>query len=173
MPQRIGQVLFAGLVMSIGAFTVVAATRMVFRQSFPSTSIHVGDLRVAYFAQTLGELRVHRSVENEPLLIGGVMYPSGIGTHANSEVKVRWSKSAREFKGGCGIHDNAGPLGSIVCSVVIGTRRVAVSPLLRRGDPAWEFVVGVGGVTELMLIATNGEDGFSHDHVNWVNLRLR
>ena len=109
-----------------------------------------------------------RSVQNEPLKLGGTLYKRGIGTHADGEFHIRLAKGSRRFTAVVGDDDFAIGHGSVEFIVKNGLKAVLWrSGILRGGQPPKKIDLNVEDVDELHLIVTSGGDGNNWDHADW------
>ncbi len=106
--------------------------------------------------------RANRSVEGNPLRIGGREYAEGVGTRANSVLFVRLGGGSERFTALVGADDNAPPPAPgrnrpapppvpVVFRVVGDGRVLYVSRPLVRGDSAERLSVNVAGIRTLVL----------------------
>jgi uncharacterized membrane protein len=119
-----------------------------------------------------GQLRYDHSVDGNPLSIGSLGFPRGLGTHAASRIRLRLPPGTTRLEGACGVDDEVGARGSIRCEIVAGDGAVLFSSgLLRGGMPAQRFAVDARGQETLELVTDPTGDGIDFDHVDWVDLR--
>ena len=132
----------------------------------------VGWFEVVSSFQQYGELRRDRSVDGGPLSVAGRVFVSGFGTHANSRIQLHLDSGYRRFVGECGVDDEVGKEGSVLFRVVYRGRTLFVSPLIRGGDSAVPFNIGVTGCQDLTLLVEDADGSIGHDHADWLDLRL-
>jgi alpha-galactosidase len=104
--------------------------------------------------------------------IRGTKFEHGIGTHAISRMRVDLGGKAVRFAASVGIDDTAEGQGSAEFIVVGDGRILWRSGVLTGKAPAAKVNVDVTGVRTLLLRATDGEDGASHDHADWADARI-
>jgi hypothetical protein len=105
--------------------------------------------------------------DNE-LRLRGTPYTSGIGALANSRLQVRADRQFGRFSAEVGVDDSSPERRTKVRFEVYGDgRRLAVSPALGAGDPAFRLNAGVAGVGILELVAREVGRGATPAVVTW------
>jgi len=128
---------------------------------------------IAQASQTYKAVQRDRSVEGNPLSIGGKSYTTGLGAHAVAEIPVSVPAGVVRLTGAVGVDDGAGAgKGSVKFRIVSGNAILWESPVLKCGDPAVAFEVAAPATRhrKLYLQADKVEDD-SYDHADWVDLR--
>jgi hypothetical protein len=128
------------------------------------------DFEVVRYGQGWGELRLDRTVTGAGLSVAGVAYSHGLGTHAQSLIRLRFKHDVKTLRGACGVDDAAGPNGHAAFRIREGHGKVLFDsgPLLPKA-PAQPFKVPVGADRELILEAYV-PGSISHAHADWLNL---
>jgi len=106
--------------------------------------------------------------DGRTLRIAGTSYAKGFGTHAASEIVVPVG-GARTFSAKVGVDSEVGNGGSVAFQVWAGTTKLADSGVVRGGQAARTLAVDVTGRIEIRLVVTDGGDGVSSDHADWVD----
>ncbi len=120
-----------------------------------------------------GSVEMNRAVSRRPLKLGGTVYPSGIGTHAVSEITYNLHGRFRTFSSTVGVDENNGrPLGSVEFVVAGDGKELWRSGVMRRDQRPKECRVPIAGVRILVLKVLDGGDGIDYDHADWVNARV-
>jgi hypothetical protein len=122
--------------------------------------------------QDYGGLVPRRSVDQNPLRIGGKEFSRGLGTHANSQVQFPLGNRYRRFEALVGVDDEKQGAGSVVFQVVVDGRKVFDSGVMRGKQPAKKVSVPLDGAEELLLVVTDAGDGITCDHADWADARL-
>jgi hypothetical protein len=127
--------------------------------------------------QGSGELQIDRSVANIPMRVGGQSYATGLGTHADSWIRVRAAKNGR-LTGGCGVDDQKGDVeklkSAIRCVIMNDAREVKFdSGPLQGTEPPRSFDVEMREGEEFVLEATTLSTDIGYGHVDWVELQLK
>ena len=110
------------------------------------------------------------------LRCGGRSFENGLGTHANSRIRIRTVKPLAKFHGFGGAAENAFMASVIpqapklVFSVETAGKRIACSDALHYGEVA-EFNVDLNGATELELVI-QAPTGTTFGHANWAGTEL-
>lgn len=134
--------------------------------------VWLDELKLTVARQDWGTLRRRRSVEGNPISIGGKKYARGLGTHANSEIVVAVRNRYARFEAEVGVDDEKGGRGTVVFQVLADGIRVYDSGVMRGGQRAKKVSVSLKDVDELALIVTDAGDGINCDHADWANARL-
>jgi hypothetical protein len=131
------------------------------------------DFEVVRYGQGWGSLRLDQSVAGNKLKVAGAEYASGLGTHAQSLVRIRFKHNVSVFSGSCGVDDEAGPRGHAGFRIRDSGGSVLFDSgeLFANGEPR-AFSVPVAASRELVLQAyTPGSNG--HAHADWLSLSAR
>ncbi|MCX7800820.1 MAG: NPCBM/NEW2 domain-containing protein, partial [Fimbriimonadales bacterium] len=137
-----------------------------------STAIPLQDLDLGAMVQEWGEPRRNRSVDGNPLSIGGAKFGTGVGTHANSTLTVVVSGKAERFRAKVGVDDEVGDRGSVEFLVLADGKPVWRSGVMRGGQPAQSCDVPLQGARTVELRVSDAGDGIDHDHANWAEAVL-
>ncbi|WP_040197848.1 NPCBM/NEW2 domain-containing protein [Candidatus Soleaferrea massiliensis] len=119
-----------------------------------------------------GEIGVNQSASGGALSIGGTVYESGFGVHADSE--IAWFLGGRKVKltGFCGIDDTGNDKSSAAFQVWGDDKKLFDSGTMKLGAAAKELEVDVEGCSLLRLVVTDADDGISGDYGDWCGLEL-
>ncbi len=133
-------------------------------------------VRVEVVRQDHSVLHYRQSCLGTPLKIGSQAFEHGLGTHANSEIRVRVPPAARRFQAWVGIdnnHDTGGVRGSVQFSVDIAGREVFRTPTLKGGqEPARVDLELPAGTRELVLKVDTTPDGPGWDQSDWADAQI-
>jgi alpha-galactosidase len=134
------------------------------------TPILLDDLDLAGMAQGWGSPQASASVSGAPLRVAGESFDSGVGTHAPAAWKLPLAGKATEFRGKVGVQEyvNNPGVGSVEFIVRGDGRELWRSGVMRGKDSAKDVRVSLAGVKELTLEVTDGGDGNSSDHADWL-----
>jgi len=135
-------------------------------------TVPLASLDLAKMTADWGRPQRDRSVEGNPLSIGGRTFEGGVGTHANSVLFVNLGGAAETFRAFVGCDDESGAKASVEFEVLGDGRTLWTSGTLRGGDAAKEAVVDVRGVERLVLLVTDAGDGIDYDHADWAEARI-
>lgn len=133
-----------------------------------NTLVPIETLDLSAIEQGWGKPQIARSVDGNPLRIGGKTYTSGLGTHAPSVFRIDLGGTAERFSAWVGIDDEVAKQSASAIFQVIGDGKVLwQSEVLRNGAPAVRADVDLKGVRRLVLKVLETEDGMDYDHANW------
>jgi alpha-galactosidase len=115
---------------------------------------------------------VNRSIENNELSIGGKKFDKGVGTHANSSIRVSVDGKAKRFVALVGVDDEVGNKGS-VRFLVFGDGKVLFdSKVISGSEAAKKIDVSLVGVKIVELQVTDSGNGNNSDHADWVDAKF-
>lgn len=118
------------------------------------------------------EPKANQAIGGGPLLIAGKTFVSGVGTHANSKLRVDLGGQARRFTAQVGVNDTASAQGSVEFIISGDNKELWRSGVMKVGQPAKPVDVNLTGVKVLTLRATDGGDGEGNDHANWADAQI-
>jgi len=104
-----------------------------------------------------------------PVRIAGKEFTRGVGTHAESRLRVDIRGKARRFFAHVGVDDSAGEKGSVEFIVSGDGKVLWRSGILTGGKPAVPVEVSLAGVETLTLRVSDGGDGADSDHADWAD----
>ncbi len=110
----------------------------------------------------------NKSVEGNPLTIGGKVYPTGIGTHAESRWVIQLGGKATKFTATVGLDDETKGKGSIEFILKCDDKKVWASGIMKPGTPAKFVNIPLAKVQRLSLLVTDAGDGSDYDHADWI-----
>jgi hypothetical protein len=113
------------------------------------------------------------SGDGKPLTLDGTVYPKGYGVHAPSELKysLAGTDNAKcvRFKAQIGLDDEVGTQGSAVFQVWGDAGKLYDSGLMTGASATQSVSVDLRGQSSLRLLVTDGGNGKSFDHADWIN----
>jgi len=118
-------------------------------------------------SQEYGSPRKAKTVDGNPLKLGGKTLPTGVGTHAHSEMAINLNGTAKEFKATVGVDDETDGLGSVRFMVYGDNALLADSGNMKGHDAAKQIDVDLSNRKTLRLVVTDADDGIDHDHADW------
>ncbi|WP_082618134.1 endo-alpha-N-acetylgalactosaminidase family protein [Oerskovia sp. Root22] len=110
--------------------------------------------------------------DGKPLSLRGVVHEKGLGTHANSSVRVFLAAQCDAFTATVGVDDVQGTKGTVQFKVVGDGTQLAQTEVLKGGGKTVDLDVPVTGVRYLDLIVTDGGDGNGNDHADWGSAKV-
>lgn len=103
-----------------------------------------------------------------PIRIDGTAYEKGLGTHADSAVRIKLGGKCKSFHAVVGVDDRQTSAGSVQFKVLGDNREVVpLTEVLRARSAALTLSGDITGVDELVLQATNAGDGNGNDWASW------
>jgi len=139
----------------------------------PVEGLRLSSLDLSSTRQGWGKVQIDKSVTGKDLLIAGKKYEFGVGTHANSIIKIRLNKRTVKFIAVVGVDDAAlGNPGSVTFCISGDNKILWESPLMRPGQAALPVDLEIKKVKILTLEVKDGGDGIGYDHGNWAEARF-
>lgn len=133
----------------------------------PPGAIWLESLDLSTIEQEWGQPHAARSVDGNPLRIGQLEFPHGVGSHASSEWIIELEGAATSFHAAVGVDREVGERGTIEFSVWVDEREVARTGLLRGGEAPELLAVDLTGARTMMLVVESGPDDINYDHADW------
>jgi alpha-galactosidase len=138
----------------------------------PASTVFLDGLDLSAMTRGWGDVRANRSVEGNPVTIGGRAFDRGIGTHAKSVWTVDLNGPATRVTAWVGIDDEKQGCGSAAFRVKTDGRLLFDSGVMRPGEAAKRVDVDVKGARRLRLEVTDGGDGIDCDHADWAEAAI-
>lgn len=136
-------------------------------------SVWLSSLDLTHIVQGWGKPQVDKAVSGKPLSIGGQPFQHGLGTHADSLVRLDLKGTTETFSARVGVDDGAGnPAGVIAFKVVGDGKTLWKSGTMKLGQPAKSVDLDVKGVQTLVLLADAAGNGISFAHADWAEAKL-
>ena len=142
-------------------------------QDTPANAVWLDTLNLKNVSQDYGDPHAGKSVGNNPMTVGGVVYPHGLGTHAVSRLLVNLRGAATRFEAMAGVDDEkkTSPA-SVQFQVYVDGKRKLETPILHGGDVPVPISVDLTGAKRMILVVTDAEDGNDSDHADWAGALL-
>jgi alpha-galactosidase len=139
-------------------------------------------VRAERLSQGWGELQADRSIVGQPIRLAGQTFEHGLGTHADSRIRLRAGQPIRRLRAVAGLDDNPacrrgnedmGNPARLVFSVTADGRELWRSPALGINSPPACLDVAADGVRELILEARDITGrALNYGHADWADLEL-
>lgn len=114
-----------------------------------------------------------KSVTGKDISIAGIKYAYGVGTHANSIIRLQLNRKAVQFQAEAGLDDQAlNTSGSVVFKITGDGKTLWESPVLKSGSAAVPVDLKISKVSDLVLMVTDAGDGMDYDHADWAEARF-
>jgi Gpi18-like mannosyltransferase len=107
-----------------------------------------------------------------PLSVQYAFYQTGIGTHAPAREVYDIAGKFKTLKTDYGVDTNGGPQGSVTFEVWGDGKRLFASEPIARFELPRHIDVDITGVKTLELVVTDGGNGNTDDHADWLNTYL-
>lgn len=133
------------------------------------TRVPLSRLDLSHMHQGWGEPQVDRNIVGEPMRIAGEAFSEGVGTHADSVIRVQLDGDVRRFSASVGIDESAGGRGTVRFRVYVDGKVRFDSGVLRGGAPAKDVDVDLSGAKPAILWAGSAGDGIDYDHADWAD----
>jgi alpha-galactosidase len=157
--------------MKITSALIVLAFLSAF-ESAHSQEIWLDQLNLSAMDAGWGSPNVDKSVEGNPLSIGGQKFQRGVGTHAISHMRLDLDGKANRFTALVGVDDEAGERASIEF-FVLGDRKVLwQSGVMKKGEAPKMADVNLSNIRTLGLLVSNAGDGSDWDHADWCEAKF-
>ena len=135
-------------------------------------TVWLSSLDLSPIMQGWGQAQADKAVTGKPLSIGGKKFERGVGTHAQSLLRLQLNGGAEKFSAWVGVDDAAGSdQARITFKVIGGGKTLWKSGPMKLGQPAKQVDVNVKGLKMLLLTAETGED-ISFAHADWADAKL-
>lgn len=140
--------------------------------SITTDEIRIEELDISAMSCGWGTPQFNKSIQSTPLSIGGQVFQHGIGTHATSTLLIKLNSKGKIFTAKVGVDDASGEKASIEF-YVLGDRKILwESGVMKKGDSVKYINLDLKGIKKLGLLVTDGKDGISYDHANWVDGKI-
>ncbi len=158
------------------SFVAIAALSFLFTSApgrlAAAETVWLSSLDLHGVEQDWGKPHADQSVDGHALSIGGQKFEHGLGTHANSTVRLALHGQGERFTAKVGVDDEVGKgRGSVTFQVVGDDKTLWQSGVLRGGDAPKEIGVDLRGVRSLLLLVDGGDD-ISYDHADWAEAQF-
>ena len=135
-------------------------------------TVWISSLDLSPVMQDWGKAQADKAVTGKPLSIGGKKFERGLGTHADSLVRIDLKRGAEKFSAFVGVDDGAGSDRASISFRVMGDGKTLWKTNgMKLGQPARKVEVDVKGIRILLLVADTPGDA-SNGHVDWADAKL-
>jgi alpha-galactosidase len=136
----------------------------------PVRTVWLSSLNLEKMTSGWGTPQKDKSIQKQPLRIGGRQFENGVGTHANSVLHVDLKGSCRRFSAYVGVDDEVeGNIGSVRFRIYADDKLLFNSNIIKAGEAPQQVDVDLTGRKNMILIADSAGDNISYDHANWAN----
>jgi alpha-galactosidase len=135
-------------------------------------TVWLSSLDISPITQGWGQPQADKAVTGKPMAIGGKAFERGLGTHADSLVRIQLKGGAQKFMASVGVDDAAGSDHATLSFRAIGDGKTLFKATgMKLGQAARKVDVDVKGIKMLLLLADSGGD-VSYGHADWADARL-
>ncbi len=140
------------------------------RGAFADQFVPLSSLDLKNTEQDWGDPQANKSVGGNGLSIGGRKFDNGLGTHANSYLRIQLDGNAKKFRAQVGVDDEeAGQPAMVRFSVIGDGQTLWQSGMMKGGDAPEQADVDLTGIKKLLLFVNNGGDSIDFDHADWAD----
>ncbi len=136
-------------------------------ESLASEKVWLSSLDLRKMTAGWGNPMADHEISGGALIINGVKFDKGVGTHAESRMRVDLAGHGRRFQAKVGLDDSAQARGSVEFIVAGDGKILWRSGVMAGRQTAKAADVDLAGVRVLQLRVTDGGDGTSDDHADW------
>ena len=137
---------------------------------FADERVWLDELDLKGFEVDYGVATAGKSVDGNPLKVGGKTYAHGVGAHANSSATFRLDGKAISFEAKVGLDAEVPDgKGSVEFRVLADGVRVYSSGHISKKDTVKEVKVDLAGVRQVELVIDEAFDSVAYDHADWVD----
>ncbi len=133
----------------------------------PANGMWVEQLDLSKMSQGYGTSQAARSIVGKPITLKGVVYPHGVGTHADGAMVIDLKGAAERFIAMVGVDDETAGKGSVSFDVWVGDTLAASTGTMHGGDAPKLLSVDLRGAQQVTLETTDAGDGNGFDHADW------
>ena len=138
----------------------------------PANAVRLESLDLGKIEQGWGTPQAGRSVDGRPLAIGGVAFQHGLGTHAESQMRIDLKGAVLRFVSMVGVDEEVGSKGSVEFEIWVDGKKAAASGVCRGGQKPKMLAADLMGAKSLVLVVTDAGDGIDSDHADWAGAML-
>jgi alpha-galactosidase len=110
------------------------------------------------------------SCMGNPIILNGITYEKGFGTHASSILYMKLANGSARFHSVVGINDEEKETrGSAVFKIYSNNVLLWQSGVMRSRGPSETVNISMAGIDTLLLCTETTEDGPGYDHTDWAD----
>jgi alpha-galactosidase len=165
--QNIGSIFICFLVCIMLAM-YLSGCASVFESDKPTRTVWLSSLDLEKMTSGWGRPQQDKSVQSQPLRIGGTSFDRGVGTHARSVMHVNLKRSCRKFTAQVGVDDEVGSNRGSVCFRIYADGKLLFdSGTMKAGDDPKPVEVDLTRRKNTVLVVDPTDDNVSYDHADW------
>ncbi len=151
---------------------LICATILLVPRRCSADTIWLSSLDLTKMKQGYGTPMVDKSINGQPISIGGRKFAHGVGSHSSGSFVIDLGGHATRFTAWVGIDDDAQPPGSATFKITGDGNLLWSSGVTLAGEPPKEVNVDLRGVKILALRIGDGGNGNGMDHADWADARI-
>lgn len=132
----------------------------------PQGTIWLDSLDISKITQGWGDPHAGRSVDNNPLSLGGVVYPHGLGSHAECAIPIDLHGDVTRFEAMAGVDDEKKGHGSVTFALLVDGKKVLQTGVLHGGDKPKLLSADLTGAKRMVIVIGDAGDGNDSDHAD-------
>jgi alpha-galactosidase len=137
-----------------------------------ANSIPLTSLDLTKMTSGWGSPQRDLGIAGSPLSIGGKKFANGVGTHANSKLRLELGGRGKRFSAQIGVDDSAGLQGSVEFIITGDDKILWQSGVVSGGKPAIPVDISIVGIHVLSLRVSDFGDGTVFDHADWAEAAI-
>lgn len=122
--------------------------------------------------QGWGRAKANADIGGNRLVVHDTTFARGVSTHSPSAICLSLDGNAVEISGLAGIGSTSNDKGSATFFIYGDGKLLWSSPKMKKNMPACGFSCSLVGVRKLILAVSDGGDGTSYDHADWLDTRI-
>ena len=138
----------------------------------PSKILYLDEMDLSKMEIGWGENQVNKSVEGNPISIGGQRFDRGVGTHAISKMMIDLKGSGKKFSAFVGVDDESGEPASVEFFVMGDSKVLWQSGLMKKGEVPKKAEVDLRGIQKLALFISEADASNHSDHADWAEANI-
>jgi len=151
---------------------LVFVLSFLFSSQSLAQTVWIDELDLSTMETGWGNVHARKSVDGNPLTIGGQKFERGVGTHAVSTFMINIGGKGKRFSASVGVDDETGDKSSVVFYVLADKKVLWQSGVMKKGDAPKRVDVDVQTMKVLGLLVTDAGDGIDYDHADWCDAKI-
>jgi alpha-galactosidase len=137
-----------------------------------SVGVWLDTLDLSVIEQGWEHAQASKSVDGNPMRIGGRPFARGVGSHSVGLWRIDLKKDAVKLLAMVGVDDEVYNRGTVCFQAWLDGKKIADSGVMRGLDEAKRLEADLSGGKELLLVVTDAGDGGYSDHADWANAMI-
>ncbi len=144
-----------------------------------AAALYVDTLDLSHATEGWNQTLANRSIDGNPLTVGGMTYTRGIGTHSDGLLAISLQGRATRFTAMVGVDDeviNYAPHNRSKVQFIVADeagRTLFDQTLGVRSHPRVAPIdIEISGVQTLYLLSGSSDDTFEYDHADWLDVKI-